>query len=78
MKQHAATLDVTKKAVADPGAFMRALDQTWDVGQHEIRIPGFDHAEVGMKRGERVVRDLRLRRADCREECRFARRSAAR
>ena len=51
---------------------MRALDQAGNVGEHEFAAVDVDHAELRMQRGERIVGDLRLGRADRREEGRFA------
>src|SRR5215472_11986604 len=72
MQQHAAALDVTEEAVAKARAFMRALDQPGNVGQHELAAVGIHHAELRMQRGEGIVRDLRPRRADLAEQGRFA------
>ena len=68
MQQHAAALDVAEEAVAEAGAFVRAFDQAGDVGQHELAAVALDHAELRVERGERIVGDLRLRRADRGEE----------
>ena len=36
VQQHAAALDMAEEAVAEAGAFMRALDQAGNVGEHEF------------------------------------------
>src|SRR6266404_1730497 len=36
MQQHAAALDMAQEAVAEPGAFMRAFDQPWNVREYEF------------------------------------------
>ncbi len=72
MQQHAAALDMAEEAVAEAGALMRAFDQAGNVGQHEFAAVDADHAELRMQRGEGIVRDLRLGRADGREEGRLA------
>ena len=36
MEQHAAALDMAEEAVAEAGAFVRALDQAGNVGEHEF------------------------------------------
>ena len=36
MQQHAAAFDMAEEAVAEARAFMRALDQSRNVGQHEF------------------------------------------
>ncbi|MGY3645783.1 hypothetical protein ACVWW2_001074 [Bradyrhizobium sp. LM4.3] len=51
---------------------MRAFDQTGDVRQHEFATVGIHDAELRMQRGEGIVGDLRLGRADLGEEGRFA------
>ena len=68
MQQHAAALGVAEEAVAEADAFMRALDQAGQVGEHEFALIDAHHAELRMQRGERVVGDLRLGRADRGEE----------
>ena len=73
MQQHAAALDMAEKAVAQPGAFVRALDQAGDVGEHEFASVDRDDAELRMQRRERIVRDLRLGRAHRGEQSGFAR-----
>ncbi len=60
MEQHAAALDMAEEAVAEAGAFMRALDQAGNVGQHEFALVDRDDAELGMQRGEGIVGDLGL------------------
>ena len=72
MQQHAAALDVAEEAVAEAGALVRAFDQAGNVGQHEFAAVALDHAELGMQRGEGIVGDLRLGRADRGEEGRLA------
>ena len=72
VQQHAAALDVAEEARAEPGAFVRALDQARNVGQHEVEARRAHHAEVGMQRGEGVVGDLRLGGAHRGEERRLA------
>src|SRR6476659_5698961 len=72
MQQHAAALDVSEETVAEAGAFVGALDQAWDVGQHEFPAIALDHTELRIERGERIVGDLRLGRAHRGKECRLA------
>ena len=72
MQQHAAALDVAEEAVAEAGAFVRPLDETRNVGQHELATVRVDDAELWRERGEGIVRDLRLGRADAGEERRLA------
>ncbi len=72
MQQHLRALDMAEEARAEARAFVRALDQPRNVGQHEIVVARAHHAEIGMQRGEGVVRDLWLGRRDGSEERRFA------
>ena len=46
VEQHAAALDMAEEAVADARAFMRALDQAGNIGQHEFALADGDHARV--------------------------------
>ncbi len=68
MQQHAAALGVAEEAVAQSDAFMRALDQAGQIGEHELALVDTHHAELRMQRGEGIVGDLRLGRADRGEE----------
>ena len=72
VQQHAAALDMAEKPVAEAGAFMRALDQAGNVGEHEFAALRVHDAELRMQRGEGIVGDLRFRRADDGEEGRLA------
>ena len=47
---------------------MRAFDQAGQVGQHELTFVDAHDAELRMQRGEGIVGDLRLGRADAGEE----------
>src|SRR5438034_5433964 len=72
MEQDPAALDVAEKTIAEPGAFMRTLDQTGNVGKHEFAAVDLDHAQLWMQRRERVLRNLRPGRAHRREKGRLA------
>src|SRR2546430_17523388 len=48
------------KAVAEPHALMRVLDQAGQVGEHEFALIDAHNAELRMQGGEWIVRDLRL------------------
>jgi hypothetical protein len=72
MQQDAAALDMAEEAVAETGAFMRALDQAGNVGEHEFAAVDLDDAELRMQRGEGIVGDLRFGRADRGEKGRLA------
>ena len=60
VQENAAALDMAEEAVPEPGALGRALDQARYVGQHEFASDHPDHAEAGVERRERVIRDLGL------------------
>src|SRR5262245_2489096 len=72
MQEDAAALDMTEEAVAEARAFVRAFDQTRNIGEHELALVDRDHAELRMQRGERIVGDLRPRRAHGGKEGRLA------
>src|SRR5438093_561522 len=63
---------MSEKAVAEALAFMRALDQPGNVGEHEFAALRTHDAELRMQRRERIIGDLRLGRADDGEEGRLA------
>src|SRR5947209_3849730 len=50
----------------------RAFDHTRYVGEHELVVLETDDAEVRFECRERIVGDLRFRRAHCRDECGLA------
>jgi len=72
VKQNAAPFDMPEKAIADASPFMRAFDQTRNVGEDEIDIVNLDHTEIWVKRREGIIRYLGLGRADRRQKSRFA------
>ena len=72
MQEDGGALDMTEEAVADAGPFMSAFDQPGYVGKHEIGAVDAHHAEIGVKRGEGIVGDLRLGRADRGQEGRLS------
>src|SRR5215204_3457195 len=72
VQQHPAALGVAEEAVADTGAFVRALDQAGNVGEHELAFIDARDAQLRVQRGERIIRDLRLGGADGSEQCRLA------
>ncbi len=71
--EHAGALDVAQERVAQALALGRTLDEARDVGEHELMVLEAHDTEVRFERGERVVRDLRLRRAHRRDERGLAR-----
>ena len=72
VQQHPATFDMAEKSVAEAGAFMRALDQAGNIGEHEFAPLRVHDAKLRVQRGEGIVGDLRFCRADDREEGRLA------
>src|SRR5437868_5906407 len=63
---------MTQEAVADARALGRALDQPWDVGEHELAALVPDDSELRAERGEGIVADLGGSVADRIEEGRLA------
>ena len=61
--EHPRPLDVAEELVPEAAPLGRALDEAGDVGDHELVVLEAHDAEVRLERGERVVGDLRLRRA---------------
>src|SRR5712691_11988902 len=58
--------------MAEPMAFVRAFDEAGNVSDDEgLIVIRTDDAEVGDERGEGIVSDLRLRRADDRDQRRL-------
>ena len=59
--EHAGAFDVAEETVSEATTLAGPLDQTGDVGHHELGalIDG-DHPEIGAERGEGVVGDLRF------------------
>jgi hypothetical protein len=52
-------LDVGEEVVSEPGAVAGTLDETGNVGDHELAIVGLQRAEHRRERGKRIVGDLR-------------------
>src|SRR6185369_10173440 len=60
-QQHAATGDVTQELVTEAAVFMRAFDQSGDVGDGAAAVAGkLDDADDRLERGERIGRDHRV------------------
>ncbi len=73
MDQHARALHMTQEVQAEAGAVGSALDQTWNVGEHDRAfIVDLRDAEVGLKRGERIGRYLRFGVGEDGKQCRFS------
>src|SRR5689334_19547769 len=69
-----AALDVAQELIAETMSFVRAFDESRNVGDDErFVVIRADHTEVRDERRERVIGDLRLRCADDRDERRLAR-----
>ena len=71
--EHAGAFDVPQKVIPQTHARMRALDEAGDVGQHHILIIHHGHAQVGLQRGEGIVRDLGFGPGDGGQQGAFAR-----
>ena len=73
VNQHAGAIDVTKKLQAETRALVSTFDQAGQVRHDEGGVFGeLHHAEHRLEGGERIVRNLRPRRAGGGEERRFA------
>src|SRR6516164_10553694 len=47
MQEHAAALDMAEETVAQPRAFVCALDQARNIGEYELAAVDLDYAELG-------------------------------
>ena len=73
VREDRATLHVPEELISESVAFMRAFDETGDVGDHErLIVVARNHAEIRDERREGIIRDLRFGRADDGDERRFA------
>src|ERR1700680_2591874 len=73
MHENRAALDMAEELVAQTMSLMCSLDQSGNVGDDDrLIVIRLDDAEVRDERGEGIVGDLRLRRADRRDQRRFA------
>ncbi len=68
MHEQARALDVREELVAETRALAGALDQTGDVGEHELTLIVVEHAEVGLERREGVGGDLRRGAREARQQ----------
>ena len=68
MEQHAAALDMPEEAIAKARTFVRAFDQSWNIGEHEIGFACSYHAEIGMQRRKRIISDFWFRGRDGRKK----------
>ena len=63
MQQQAGARQMAQELVTQAGAFGGAFDQAGNVGDHEAAfVIDAHHAQVGMQRGEGVIRNFRLGR----------------
>ena len=62
VEQQPRAFDMAEEAVADPGAFGRALDQAGDVGDDELTALVADNAELWPQGREGIIADLGRRR----------------
>src|SRR6266404_5047578 len=72
MDQQPGSLDVSQKLSAEAGALVRAFDQAGNVGNHEAHFMGCvanrDDSEIRLERGKRIIRNLRARRGNSRNQ----------
>ena len=74
MHEDARPLDVAQKLRAQAGAGVCALDESGNIGDDEAGGIGIaalaqqDHAEIGLERGEGIIRDLGPGSADARDQ----------
>jgi len=64
--------DMPEELLAEACAFARALDQAGNVSDHELAVIEASHAQVRREGRERIVRDLRPRARQRREQARLA------
>ena len=57
---------------AKPVPFVRAFDQSWNIGQHESVIARLHHPQIWLKRRKRIVGNLRLGGGETGDQGRFA------
>ena len=61
-----------RNCVPSPAPSMRALDQPGNVRDHKtdfiLRIAHGNHSQVGLERGEGIIRNLRARRGNARDQ----------
>src|SRR4249919_1382737 len=72
MEKHARALDVSQEAVTDARALGSALDQSRNVGNHELAPLVANDSELRAERREGIVADLRRGVADRVQEGRLA------
>ena len=74
VQEEVRALEVRKKLVTEPDAFTRSLDQPGDVGHRQLArtVRRVHRAEHGRQRRERVLRHLRFRVGDARQQRRLA------
>ena len=73
MQKHGAAFNVTEEEVTKPPALGRAFDEARNVGHDEFYVIDADDAEIWVKRGKRIVRNLGPRIRGRRQERRLAR-----
>ena len=55
MKEHAAALNVTKKAVTEPGTLVSSFDQARNIGQHELATAQRYDTELRLQGSEWII-----------------------
>ena len=73
VNEDATALDVGEELVPEPSPLGGTLDQSRDVGEHELVVVELDRAEVGLHRREGVLGNLGIRPGQPREQRGLAR-----
>jgi hypothetical protein len=73
VQQQLRPLNVPQESIAETVSFMRAFDQTRNVGDDErAKVAQIDNAEMRLQRRKWIVRNLRVRSGDGRDESGFS------
>jgi hypothetical protein len=73
MNEHARTLDVAQKAIAETRTLMRPFDQSGNINHHEgLKFVDAHDAQLRFERRERIVGDFGTRRGNDREQRRLS------
>ena len=74
MQQQLRALEVAQKTIAQSVAFVRAFDQSGDIGNNKsAKVAHVHNPQIRLKRREGIVSDFRTRRGDPGDERRFTR-----
>src|SRR6266849_4970136 len=74
MQQQLRALEMAQKTITQSVAFVRAFDQSRDVGNHKgAKVTHVDDTQIWLKRRERIIGDLWTRRGNSGDQRRFTR-----